>query len=248
MDIVVCVRRVRDGAEPGRSAIGPLERHALEEALRLKERFGGRVTALAMGSPPAGRALEEALAAGADRAVFLCDARFAGADTLATARTLYYGIRRLGPFDLVLCGNESATGATGQVGPQLAEFLGVPCVTHVRRLEASAPDRLLAERALEHGHMRVEVRLPALVAVVKGINTPRLPTVWGIMAAAEKGITVWNAEDLGADPGLVGLEGSPTRLVRERKTEFGRRREIFAGPPEEAVKKAVARLKELGVL
>ncbi|MBC7107107.1 MAG: electron transfer flavoprotein subunit beta/FixA family protein, partial [Firmicutes bacterium] len=225
-----------------------LERHALEEALRLRERLGGRVTALAMGAPPARRALEEALAAGADRAVFLCDARFAGADTLATARTLSRGIARLGPFDLVLCGNRSATGATGQVGPQLAEFLGVPCVTHVRRLEVPAPDRLLAERALEHGYLRVEVRLPALVAVEKGINTPRLPTVWGIMAAAAKEIAVWNAEDLGLDPSLAGLAGSPTRLVRERRTEFGRRREVFAGPPEEAVRRAVDRLKELGVL
>lgn len=248
MDIIVCIKRIRQEPQSQRSIINPQDRNALEEALTLKEKFSGKVIALTMGSPPARRALEEALAIGADEAVFLCDSSFTGADTLATAYTLFYGIRDLGHFDLILCGNESMTGATGHVGPQLAELLQIPHVTYARKIQAIDEKRLLVERALEYGFMKVEVELPAVIAVVTGINSPRLPTVSGIMAAADKEVKIWSAKDIGAEPQNVGLEGSPTCALRQVEKRFQRRKEILAGPAEEVVGKAVERLKELGVL
>jgi electron transfer flavoprotein beta subunit len=246
VEIIVCVKRTRE--ESRRSIINPLDRHALEEALALRERFPGRVTALAMGSPPARRALDEALAMGADEAVFLCDSAFSGADTLSTARALSCGIAQLGHFDLVLCGNESITGATGHVGPQLAVLLRLPHVTCVKKIEVADEGRLLVDRAVEQGHVRLEVRLPAILAVAKGVNHPRLPTVSGIMAAADKEVRVLSAEDVGAEPGTVGLEGSHTRELRLVESRSERKREILGGPPEEAVRRAVARLKELSAI
>lgn len=248
MDTIVCIKRMRHNTEAGRFVINPLDKAALEEGLRLKERFSGRVIALTMGSPPARRALEEALAMGADEAVFLCDDSFNGADTLATAYTLFYGIRRLPRFDLILCGNESTTGATGHVGPELAELLGIPHVSYARKLDTSDGKRFIVERLFEDGYIKVEIELPALVAVLRGTNQPRLPTVSGIMEAAGKKIEVWSAKDIGADREKVGLEGSPTRALRQVSKTFDRKKEIITGPAEEAVKKAVARLKELGVL
>lgn len=248
MDIIVCIKRIRHYTDAGSSIINPLDRNALEEGLRLKERFSGRVTALAMGSPPAKRALEEALALGADEAVFLCDSSFNGADTLATAYALYYAVRRLARFNLILCGNESTTGATGHVGPELAELLRIPHTSYARKVETNDGKRLLVERVFEDGHIKIEVDLPALVAVVKDINRPRLPTVSGIMEAGRKKIQVWTATEIGADPKNIGFEGSPTRVMRQISKNFARKKEVLTGPADEVVKKAVARLKQLGVL
>jgi electron transfer flavoprotein beta subunit len=248
MDIIVCIRRITQEPQPGQSILNPLDRNALEEALMLKERLSGKVTALTMDAPPGRRALEEAIAMGADETMFLCDNAFAKADSLATAYALSYGIRSLGHFDLVLCGNESLAGATGQVGPQLAEILGIPHVTSVRKIESINGDRFLTERALEHGYMKVEVELPAVLSVVKEINSPRLATVWGIMAAAEKEIKICTANEIEAEPQNIGVMGSPSCALREFKKSFDRRKEIFSGTAEEVVKKAVSRLVELGAI
>jgi electron transfer flavoprotein beta subunit len=248
MDVIVCIRRITQEPEPGQSILNPLDRNALEEALRLKERLSGKVTALTMDAPPARRALEEAIAMGADETMFLCDNVFAKADSLATAYALSYGIRSLGHFDLILCGNESLAGATGQVGPQLAELLGVPHVTSVRKMESLNENRFLVERALEHGCMKVEVDLPAVLAVVKEINSPRLSTVWGIMSAAEKEIKICTAKEIGAELQNIGVRGSPSCALREFKKTFDRRKEIFSGPPDKAVRKAVEKLIELGAV
>lgn len=248
MEIIVCIRRMIPEPQLGQSIINPLDRNALEEGLKLKEKLSGKVVVLTMDASPAGRALEEALAMGADEALFLCDRRYSGADTLATANALSYGIRHLGVFDLILCGNESTAGATGHVGPQLAELLGLPHITYVRKIEVIGDRRFLVERALEHGYMRAEVELPAVLAVVREINYPRFPTVSGIMAAAEKEVKVWDAEEIGADPQNIGVGGSCTCLVRQFKRQFQRRREVLQGPPEEVVGKAVERLDELGAI
>jgi len=248
MDIIVCIRRITQEPQPGQSILNPLDRNALEEALKLRDKLSGKVVALTMDAPPARRALEEAIAMGADEAVFLCDSAFAKADSLATASALSYGIHRLGHFDLILCGNESLAGATGQVGPQLAELLELPHVTYVRKIEVIGKNRLLVERALEHGYMKVEVQFPVVLAVVKEINRPRLPTVWGIMAAAEKEVKVCTAKDIGAELQNIGLDGSGTCMLREFRRSFDRRKEVLVGPPEEVVRKAVERLKDLGAI
>lgn len=248
MDIIVCIRRVTQEQEPRQSKINPPDRNALEEALKLKERFSGKVIVLTMDAPVANGALEEALAVGADEGILICDNSCSGADTLATAYTLTCGVRSIGHFDLILCGNESTAGATGQVGPQLAEFLELPHVTHARQMDVSDEKSALVERALEYGYMKVDIQLPAVIAVVRGINRPRLPTVTGIMEAAEKEVKVWRADDIGAESHNIGLEGSPTCTLGEIERRYERGREIFTGPPEESVKKAVTKLKELGVI
>lgn len=264
MEILVCLKQVPDPAyfsqihydpqtgnivrEGIPAIINPLDRQALEEALRIKERLSGRVTVLSMGPPQTAAALQEALAMGADRAYLLCDTAFAGADTLATARTLAAAIRKIGLFSMILCGNDTADGGTAQVGPQLAELLGVPHQSGVKRIQLQNGDRLIVERSLEQGYIKIEMSLPCLLAVKKEINQPRLPTVIGIIEAATKELVTWNKDDLGLSPDEVGLGGSAIRVAEVFALSSGRRQEIFSGPPQEAVKQAVKRLRELGAL
>jgi electron transfer flavoprotein beta subunit len=225
--------------------MNPLDRHALEEALRNKERFSGRVTVIRMGRPRLQKAVTEALAMGADRAILLYDTEFAGPDTLATAFTLFYGIRKLGKFDVIYCGNETVDSGTGQVGPMLAELLDIPQVSGVQNVTFSDERTLEVKRALEHGYMRMRLKLPALLSVTSDINTPRLPTVLGIMDASNKEVIIWSAKDIQAPLGNVGLKGSSIHVASVHEYNVGRQREIMQGSTEEEVRRAVARLKEL---
>jgi electron transfer flavoprotein beta subunit len=246
VDIIVCLSQIEEDVQDYASAISPAERSALAEGLRIKEGFWGKLIALTMA--PERKALDEALATGADKGIFLYDKAFAGADSLATAYTLFYGIRQLGHFDLILCGNQSSRGSTGQVGPQLAELLNIPCVTCARRIEFVNQRSIIVETALEYGYMEVKVELPALIAVVKEINKPKLPTAWGIIEAAKKETRIWGLHAIEADPNTVGLTGSPTQLVREFKLQTQRRKEILQGEPRQVVRKAIEKLQELGAI
>jgi len=261
LDVIVCIKQVPHPEHFSRitldaarqtitrqgipAVINPLDRHALEEALRIREGFSGKVTAVSMGPPEAGRALEEALAMGADNAVLLCDKAFAGADTLATAYSLACGIKRLGRFALILCGNETIDSATGQVAPQLAEFLDIPHVTSVAQIAFEQEGSLIVRQALEGGYMKVRVTWPAVLAVTKEINQPRLPTVWAIMEASSKEMQIWGASDIGAAADRIGLAGSPTQVTGVFEHDTRRRREIIEGSPSQIAKKAVDRLQEL---
>lgn len=238
-------RIIREGIP---AVINPLDRNAIEEGLRIKEQFSGRVTVISMGPPQAQKAVEEALAMGADRGILLCDVAFAGADTLATANTLFYAIKKLGKFDLIYCGNETVDSGTAQVGPQLAELFDIPQVSGVRGVTFGDEKTLEVKRALEHGYMKVRVKLPALLCVTRDINKPRLPTVQSIMEVAQKEVIIWNAKDIGAPLENVGLKGSPTCAAGIYEHKTGRRREIMQGPTEEKVQRAAARLKELGAI
>ncbi|MFH1626206.1 MAG: electron transfer flavoprotein subunit beta/FixA family protein [Pseudomonadota bacterium] len=261
VNICVCIKQVPDPEyfskitiDPVKQTIrregiptimNPLDKHALEEGLRIKERFSGTVIAVSMGPPNAREVLEEALAMGTDDAVLLSDIRFAGADTLATAYPLAGAIKKLGNFDLILCGNETVDGATGQVGPQLAELLDIPHITFVSQVEWPSERTLIAKRTLERGHMKLQVNLPVLLSVVRGINEPRLPTVLGIMKATEKEIKCFNAKDIGVSAGTIGLDGSPTRVTDVFEHESKRRGEILEGLPEDVIRRAIKRLHEL---
>jgi electron transfer flavoprotein beta subunit len=261
LNIIVCIKQVphpehfsRVTLDPSRhtitregipAIINPLDRHALEEALRIREKLSGKVTVISMGPLQARRAIEEALAVGVDNGVLLCDESFAGADTLATAYSLACGIQKIGHFALILCGNGTIDSGTGQVGPQLAELLDVPHVTSVTQIAFERGNNLIVKQAIEQGYMKVRVKLPALLAVAKEINQPRLPTVWGIMEARSKEIQIWGASDIGAVPDTIGLAGSPTRVIGIFKREATRRREILEGSPPEIARKAVQRLQEL---
>jgi len=233
LKIIVCVKQVpeitevkidpvthtlvREGVP---SILNPFDEFAVEEALRIREKHGGEVTVLTMGPPQAKEVLVKCLAMGADKAVLLTDRAFAGADTWATAYTLCLLIKRL-EFDIILCGKQAIDGDTAQVGPMLAENLGIPQMTFVKKVDVDAKTRkVVVERETEDGHEVVECRLPALLTAIKGLNEPRLPSLMSMMGAVKKEIKTVTATDLGVDPSLVGLKGSYTQVV-----------EVFAPEP-----------------
>ncbi|GAI16051.1 unnamed protein product, partial [marine sediment metagenome] len=236
---------VREGVP---AVINPGDRNAIEEALRIRERFSGRVIVLTMGPPQARKALEEALAMEADAAVHLCDQAFAGADTLATAQALACGIRKLEHFDLILCGDATIDSGTGQVAMQLAEFLDLPGITNVTELTFENERSLLVKRTWEMGYIKVRLKLPAVIAVTDRINQPRLPTVPGIMSATQKEINNWSAADIDADVSRIGLSGSATWFLETTEFHAERQGEILRGSPEEVVARAINRLVKLEVL
>jgi len=262
--IVVCIKQVPDPRYLSKIAIdpvtktirrenvpaviNPLDKNALEEALRIRERFGGKVVAISMGPPQAERVCRDALAMGADEAILLCDKALAGSDTLATAYALSLAIKKLGNFDMIFCGNETVDGSTAQVPPQLAEFLEVPHVTRVRKIISVNGSEMIVERTIEYGYMKVKVKLPAVIAVTKDINEPRLPTVSAILKCYKKEIVKWTASDIGASPQYIGLEGSPTKVTDVFSPEVKRRREIFEGTVDEEIEWLIEKLHESGVI
>ncbi|HEY82106.1 MAG TPA: electron transfer flavoprotein subunit beta/FixA family protein [Dehalococcoidia bacterium] len=261
MNIIVCLKQVpattevkvdpqtntiiREGIK---SIINPLDSYALEEGVRLKERCGGKVTAISMGPPQAEEALREAISLGADEAVLICDKAFAGADTWATAYTLAAAIGKLGQYDIVICGRQTLDGDTGQVGPQLAEMLGVAFIAYVSKIEEVAPQRLRVRRMVEEGYEVIEAALPAVITVVKEINVPRLPSLRGLARAKSAAIPVWTAGELGLDPKLVGLSGSFTRVIKVFSPQRTCRGEVLQGELEGQVECLVSRLKDAGVI
>lgn len=258
--IIVCVKQVPDFSrvdrvplDPRTGAIvragvpaflNPFDRHAVEEALRLREAHGGIVTAVTMGPPQARTALQDTLIMGADRAVLLSDAAFAGADTLATSYVLAQAIRRLGPFDLVICGRETLDSGTGHVAPSLAEWLDLPQITYVRKLEIRG-GLLWAQRTVEDGYQEIQGPVPMVISVTKETNEPRPLRLRAVAAAAEKEIAVWGLADLGLERELVGLAGSPTQVPRVFPPEPRPGAEIIDGSPPAAVDALIARLREL---
>ncbi|MBN2416652.1 electron transfer flavoprotein subunit beta/FixA family protein [bacterium] len=223
MNIVVCIKQVPDTAEVRidpetntliregvASILNPFDTYALEEALQIREKLGGTVTAVTMGPPQAEAILREAVSMGVDRTLLISDRAFAGADTLATSYTLAKAIEKIGQVDLILCGKQAIDGDTAQVGPGIAVHLGIPQIIFVRKIREISEEKLVAERMIESGAEVVESSLPALVSVVKDINTPRLPSLRGRMAAKNAEIPVWTAADLAVEEARLGLKGSPT--------------------------------------
>jgi electron transfer flavoprotein beta subunit len=198
MDILVCVKQVPDTTEVKidpktntlirqgvPSIVNPFDKNAVEAALQLKEKHGGKVTVISMGPPQAKDALKECLAMGADEAALISDRAFGGADTLATSYTLAAGIRKLGKFDVIICGKQAIDGDTAQVGPEIAEYLDIPQITYVAKVEVNG-DIARVEREHEEGYEIIETTLPVLLTVVKSINEPRFPTVKGTMKRTVK--------------------------------------------------------------
>lgn len=202
---------IRDGVP---SIMNPFDELAVEAAIQLKEAHGGEVTIITMGPPQAKDVLLKALAMGGDKAVHLTDPAFAGSDTWATAFTLSEYIKTQ-EFDLVICGKQAIDGDTAQVPPELAELLGVPQICYVRNIEISEDEKhITAHRETDEGYEVVKTKLPALLTATKGLNEPRLPNIMGIMKAKQKPFEEVNAETLGTELQLLGLDGSPT-MVRK---------------------------------
>ena len=258
MNIVVCVKQVPDtnevkiDEEKGTliregvpSIINPEDRIAIEEAVRLKEEFGGKVTVISMGPPQAKEALIEAYAIGADEAILLSDRAFAGSDTWATAYTLSQGIKEIGDYDLVFCGRQAIDGDTAQVGPQVAENLDVPQITYVTDLEIE-DKKVTAKRQLEDGYSVIETELPVLVTVLDGLNEPRYPSIKRIVDAfnGEEPVKVWSIDDFEVDENKLGLDASPTQVYDTFVPTHETKGEMLEGSAKEKVEKLVEKLKE----
>lgn len=239
-------RVVREGAE---SEINPFDKRAITKAVELRNAHGGEVVVVTMGPPQAKDALVEALAMGADRAVHLLGREFAGADTLATARTLALACQKIGS-DLVLCGKYSTDAETAQVPPMLAEFLDRPQLTGVTKLELSEDSqRVTATRELDDGFETLECALPAVVSAAERLCKPIKVTPGDLESAKEKPIQVWGASDLSADSSLFGLAGSPTWVEEIDTIEPSRKRIIrhFEGDAEAVVREVVGDLLAEGL-
>jgi electron transfer flavoprotein beta subunit len=256
MNILVCIKQVPDAKdvrldpktntlarEGVESIMNPFDRHALEEAVRLKEEYGGEVTALSMGPPQAENVLREAVSCGADHGVLVSDRAFAGADTWATSYTLGKAVETLGKFDIVLCGKQAIDGDTAQVGPGLAGRLNVPYVTCVQKVRTVDGGKIRVERMMDDGFDVVQLPFPALLTVVKDINEPRVPSLKGKMKAKKIEIRKLTAKEIGADEKCIGLAGSPTRVVNVFTPEPRGDRKIFSGNIAEQIEQLVEHLR-----
>ena len=261
MKIIVCAKQVPDTNEvkidPVKgtliregvpSILNPDDATALEAALRLRDQQGGCVSVLSMGPPQACYMLRECMAMGADAAYLLSSRAFGGADTCATSTTLAAGVHRIGSFDILFAGRQEIDGDTAQVGPQLAQRLGIPSVTYVQRIRSVTKDMAVVERQLEDGYEVVEVRLPCLLTCVKELCEPRYMTVRGIVEAYEKEITVWNERDVALDPAECGLNASPTQVLRSFTPPQKGRGERLEGTVPEMARALVSRLNDRHLL
>jgi electron transfer flavoprotein beta subunit len=236
---------IRDGVP---SIINPFDRYAIEEALRLREKHGGKVTALTMGPPQAVEALKEAVSLGVDEVALLSDRAFAGADTWATSYALSQAVRKIGTYDLIIAGKQAIDGDTAQVGPETADMLGIPFVAYIKKIDQVEGTKMTAERLMDEGYDVVETTLPALITVVKEINEPRVPSLKGKMKARNLAVTAWSAKDVAADADKCGLKGSPTKVVRIFPPAPRGRREMLAGTLEEQAAAVVQKLKEQSLI
>ncbi len=261
MKIIVCIKQVpgttevkinpenntliREGIP---NVINPFDVYAVEEGLRLRERFGGSVTVICMGPPSATEQLKETMGMGVDDAILVSDRAFAGSDTLATAYTLAKAVEKIGQVDLVLCGKQAIDGDTAQVGPEMAENLDWPHLTYVRKINDVANEKITAERMTDDGYELLELSLPALFTVVKEINEPRMPSLKGMMRAKKAEIPVWGPEDLDVDQSSIGLDGSPTQVWKTFIPDPRVQGEIFTGEVTEQVQTLVQRLLEKNIV
>ncbi len=260
MKIIVCVKQVpattevETDPETGTlkrqglaSIINPFDLYAIEEAVRIKEKTGAEVTALSMGPPQSAHALKDAIALGCDRAVLLSDRAFAGADTLATAYTLAKGINHVGGADLVICGVKTVDGDTAQVGPMISEELEVPFIGNVRKLTLKGKSAVM-ESVTDDGFVTLSSKTPVVLTVVKEINTPRLPDLESKLSSKKAEVKVFSSADIGADPCMIGLSGSPTNVLKVFTPDKRVAGELVRASPKEAAKALFDRIQELKVV
>ncbi|MEW5908219.1 MAG: electron transfer flavoprotein subunit beta/FixA family protein [Thermodesulfobacteriota bacterium] len=226
--------------------MNPDDLHALEAAVEIREKFGGKVTAISMGPPQAIDVISEAMGMGADEGILLTDKAFAGADTWATSFTLGKAIEKIGGYDLIFCGRQAIDGDTAQIGPQVADYLGIPQVTYVFQIESVETESLIVKRRLEDGFERILCRIPALLTVIGDLNRPRYPRIERLIRACrdKAPIQVWNAADIGVKADQVGLEGSLTHVIKTFAPKFKREGKRLEGKTEDVVRELIRNLKE----
>jgi len=227
--------------------INPFDLNALEAAQQMKEKLGATVTVISMGPASAEAVLRESIARDADRGILLTDEALAGADTLATSYALAAAIKKVGAFDLILCGEKTVDGDTGQVGPSVAERLGIPHLSFVSELSEATADKVIAVVETASGSLKVEAGFPLLIAGTKELNTPRLPTLKDKLRARKAEGEKWSAADLAADAAKLGCSGSPTWVERiSVPPEKKRKGEVLKG--EDASARLIAALDKDGLL
>jgi len=266
VDIIVTIKQVPDPEAPKESfridedakkilnpsnvdpVINGYDENAIEAALQIKEAVGGKITALCMGEEMATRALKQALAMGVDEAILLNDAAFANADATSTAYVLSEAIKKIGAYDLILCGRQASDWDLGQVPSGIAEYLDLASVTAIQKIEAK-DDAVRVERILEDGYEVIDVKTPCLITVSNEANTPRYPTLKGIMAAGKKKIPIWDLAEVGADAAQVGNAGALTTVTKLYIPRFESDCEFIEGDtPEEMGEKLALRLRELKII
>jgi electron transfer flavoprotein beta subunit len=260
MKIVVCIKQVPDTTEikinPATgtlirdgvpSIMNPDDKGGLEMALRLKDQYGAEVTVITMGPPQADAILREAFAMGVDRAILLTDRAFAGADTLATSNALAGALRCL-DYDLVIGGRQAIDGDTAQVGPEMAEHLGLPQISYVTGLEYDGKNTLTVKKETEEGYQMLSVEMPCVLTVLATANKARYMTISGIMDAFEKEVEIWTAAKIDIAPEKLGLKGSPTRVKKSFTKAQKGAGETFEVDAEEGVNIIINKLKEKHII
>ena len=256
MKIIVCAKQVpdtnevkidpvkgtliRDGVP---SILNPDDANALEAALALMDKNADtQVAVLSMGPPQACYMLRECLAMGADSAYLLSSRAFGGADTCATSTTIAFGVRKIGDYDIIFAGRQAIDGDTAQVGPQLAQRLGLPVVTYVQNIREIKEGSVVVERQLEDGYEVIEVQTPCVLTCVKELNEPRYMTIQGIETAYKADITIWNEKDIEIAPENCGLKASPTQVFRSFTPAPKGKGEMLSGTVNEMANELVAKL------
>jgi electron transfer flavoprotein beta subunit len=262
MNIIVCCKQVLDPEAPPASfkidptgnkvvpppnvppVISPFDENAVEAALRIKDKQGGKITVISLGNNLTRDVVKKPLSMGADELVLLEDPAFEDGDSWATAYALAMAIKKVGEYDLIFCGRQAADWDAGQVGSGIAEVLGIPAVTLAKKVDI-VDSKARVERVLADGYQVIEVNLPALITISNELGEPRYATLKGIMAAAKKQPTVWKPADIGVEPSKIGAAGRKTKLlklfqpVREGKCEL-----VTADSPAESGTKLADKLRE----
>lgn len=257
MNIIVCIKQVPDVTEVSwdpetgslirkgiPSIINPNDKNAIEAALQLREMNGGEVIVISMGPSQVKEALRETLGMGVDRAIQLTSREFAGSDTWATAYTLGLAVKKIGRYDLIICGKEAIDGMTAQVGPQLAEYLAIPQLTYVMHIEVK-DNKVRVKQRLGDLDRLLEAPMPALITVEREAYQPRVAPMDSILEAYGKEIPVWKPEDLSGNMENLGLKGSPTKLRKVYTPKLIKGKvEMLEGGPEDVARQFIGKLKE----
>jgi len=262
MNIIVCCKQVLDPEAPPASfkidpagskvvppsnvppVVSPFDENAVEAALKIKDKQGGKITVLSLGNNLTRDVVKKPLSMGADELILLEDAAFEDGDSWSTAYALAMAIKKIGEYDLIFCGRQAADWDSGQVGSGIAEILGIPTVTLAKKVDI-VDGKAKVERVIADGYQVIEVSLPALITVSNELGEPRYATLKGIMAAAKKQPTVWKPADIGVEAAQIGAAGRKSKLlklfqpVREGKCEL-----VAADSPAEAGTKLAEKLRE----
>lgn len=249
MKIIVCIKQVPDtkggvqfnpDGTLNRGAMltimNPDDKAGLEAALRLKDQYGAEVTVLTMGLPKAEDVLREAIAMGADNGILVTDRVLGGADTWATSTTIAGAIRNIEDYDIIITGRQAIDGDTAQVGPQIAEHLGIPVISYAEGIEVDG-DSVIVKRQYEDRHHMLKAKMPVLITALSELNNPRYMTPGGIFDACDAEITTWGRKDLvDVNDGDLGLMGSPTKIAKASdKVRKGAGEKVALDSPEESV-------------